>query len=382
MYSVAIQLMFAKISTNAEEISAVRAVTMLPPAVFVLLAGAVADQAQRRRIMIVADLTRAGLVLALATFVATGVAQLWSLYLVILSLGCAGAFFDSASQALLPQVVGTGDLERANGWLISSWTLGRSFIGPAFGGFVFAIAPSLPFFADAASFVASAALVMSIRMRTVATSVGTARPNQRGMWRSILSGFKHVVSSRLLIALMSTAIIVNLAVGITASIFVIYALRVLVVSPKWYGALLIGESIGALSGSFLAAHLGGARRKNAVVVALVTLGCVYLTQSATRSPWIAFIEVVVGNVAYMCWVIIGTSLRQAVVAEEIAGRITGFYRLCGLSAQGVGAIVSGLFVQYVGIREAIMISGVVALLAVVPILTIRQPGTLADEIRW
>jgi hypothetical protein len=67
--------------------------------------------------------------------------------------------FRSASQAMIPSVVPRARLERANGWLAGGTTLMQGMLAGPLGGFLFAVAASIPFFVNAGTYGASAVLI-------------------------------------------------------------------------------------------------------------------------------------------------------------------------------------------------------------------------------
>ena len=140
----------------------------LPWLLFALVAGAIVDRSDRRRLMVRVNVARGVLVSVIAVTAATGTATMWSLYLVAFALGVAETLFDNAAQSMLPSIVPPSLLELANGRQYAAEVVANSFVGPPVGGLLFAAAVSLPFWADATSFFLSAALI--------ATLVGSFRP--------------------------------------------------------------------------------------------------------------------------------------------------------------------------------------------------------------
>ena len=83
----------------------------LAPAVFVgLFAGGAVDRVDRRVLMILADLVRAGILLSVPLFWFVGALNIWDLYAAAAIVGGASALFDIADHAYLPSLIGTGPL--------------------------------------------------------------------------------------------------------------------------------------------------------------------------------------------------------------------------------------------------------------------------------
>lgn len=362
LYVAAIQLLAAQTTQSSQAIAAVRAATMLPPVIFTLLSGVAADRIQRKRLMLAADLMRGSVVLVFSMVVFRGVAQMWPIYLIAITLGSLQTLFDSASQALIPQIVSKDVLERANSWLMGVWTLGISFVGPALGGVVFSISRPAPFLADAASFFASACAIFYLRVRVKA---GATREDRRrkAFICDIFVGLRYVLRERVLVNIILLSIIVSVSLGTSASVFVIFAIRQLSVGPVGYGMLLVCESIGGIAGSLIAARVRPPDRRLAVGIALPCLGLANVVKAYTHDFWLAGAMVIAGNVAYMIWVIIAAAARQATASDHVSGRVASVYRLCTLSAQGVGAILGGYLVTEDGVWLCFLLSGVAICLA-------------------
>src|SRR5215212_5565126 len=132
----------------------------LPPFLFGPVAGVVADRFDRRKVLILSDLLRAGIVLCF--LLVNGPADLWLLYVLTVLQFSVSAFFEPARAALVPALVESNELLTANTLSSITWSAMLT-LGGAIGGLtasVFGVAVSL--LVDAASFLVSAALVLSI----------------------------------------------------------------------------------------------------------------------------------------------------------------------------------------------------------------------------
>jgi len=123
-------------------------------------AGWVGDRFDRRRVLITADLAAAAVSLAMAATASRAAA------LVVL-LGVSSVVqspFEPASAAALPNVVPKADVPRANA-LVGATSSAGYLVGPLLGGVVLGLGatPAAVFVVDAASFVFSALVVLTIR---------------------------------------------------------------------------------------------------------------------------------------------------------------------------------------------------------------------------
>lgn len=155
---------------------AVLGVAMTTPLVLLLaFGGVVSDRLERRRVMILADLLRAALLVAFFALAAAGTLRIWMMILLIACYGAAQAFFDPASDAVLPEIVPDSQLAQANAVEQILRPLALRLLGPALGGVaVSAAGPNVVFLLDALTFLASA-LALRAMGRTTATKLAAQR---------------------------------------------------------------------------------------------------------------------------------------------------------------------------------------------------------------
>jgi MFS family permease len=134
----------------------------LPLFIFGPVAGVVVDRVSRRRVMIAADVARAGL--ALGFLLANHFASLALIYVVGASLFSASAFFNAAKRASIPNLVGGTDELLAANSLSASTTAATIAVGSALGGVVAtALGRNTVFVLNALTFLASAEMIRRIR---------------------------------------------------------------------------------------------------------------------------------------------------------------------------------------------------------------------------
>jgi len=163
---VALPLLAVHLTTNPRLVALAAAAGTVPWLVFALPIGALVDRFDRRRTMAAVDLLRTLTVALLAVAVAAGALSIALLVAVTFVLGTGEIFAESAALALVPQLVDTAQLERANGRLQAGEVTAGQFAGQGLGGALFAVALALPFALDAATFLLSAVLVLSLRTAT------------------------------------------------------------------------------------------------------------------------------------------------------------------------------------------------------------------------
>ncbi|HMG42840.1 MAG TPA: MFS transporter [Acidimicrobiales bacterium] len=364
-----------------------------PWLLFSLVSGALVDRWDRRHVMWRVDLFRAGVVGALALLVATDRAGLPLLFVAAFLLGTAETLFDNASQAILPSLVERRDLAKANGRLFGAQIVTNQFAGPPLGGFLFAALAAAPFLFDAGSFVAAAVLVALIpgMYRTErAQAVVDAGPDRsadgpstiRQICSDIAEGLRWLWQHRLLRTLALALGATNLLYEAAMAVMVLFAQDVLGLGETGYGLLLTSFAVGSVIASMVSERLidrygpGGA-----LTAALVVFGLGQIATGLSSSPWVVGAIGVAVGFATIVWNVITVSLRQAIIPDEILGRVNSTYRFIGWGAIPLGALAGGLLADQFGLRAPFLVGGVGLLVAALLMAPIVSNGSIAEAER-
>src|SRR3954468_4300452 len=142
LYGVALTwLTYSTIGAGAQGLAALGVALLIPNLTLGVLTGTLVDRWDRRRVMVAADLVRAGVMVALAISVALGFTNLPVILVGGLVLTTASLFFNPARHAVLPAYVRPDDLVPANA-LLATMTQASSLVTPALGAILFtAIGP-------------------------------------------------------------------------------------------------------------------------------------------------------------------------------------------------------------------------------------------------
>src|SRR6185436_6548385 len=97
--------------------------------------------------------------------VSTGRPSVPLLYAVAFLISTGATLHRTAESSMIATVVATDLLERANGRFMAARTVARDMLAGPLGGFLFVVAPAVPFAADATTFVLAAILLMFLRGR-------------------------------------------------------------------------------------------------------------------------------------------------------------------------------------------------------------------------
>jgi MFS family permease len=162
--------------SNAPSALSLLGIAMTVPLIALLLfGGVVSDRHSRRRVMLIADLLRALLLMLMAALAASGTLRLWQMMVIVAIYGSAQAFFDPASDAILPELVQDSQLGQANALEQVVRPLALRLAGPAVGGVLIGVLGlDAAFLVDAATFMVSAATLWSMSAGCSFASLGAA----------------------------------------------------------------------------------------------------------------------------------------------------------------------------------------------------------------
>jgi MFS family permease len=359
-------LLAATLTRDPGLVAGVAFAQRVPWLLFPLISGALVDRLDRRRVMGYVDAARTALIGALGVAVLLGWASLPLMYAIFFLIGSLETLFDNASQAILPAVVARDQLERANSRLLGAQIVSNELAGPPLGGLLFGVAVAVPFLLDAGTFAAAAALILAMRGRFRPERPEGAPPTT--LAAEIGEGLRWLWNHRLIRTLAIMLGVFNMTLAATQAIFVLFAQDILGLGSFGYGVLLTSGAVGGVIGSLMADRIilwlgSGAALQAAVLISAVVLTVVALTESAVV-VWAAFLLIGMTGVV---WNVITVSFRQAVVPQDIFGRVNSVYRLLGWGGISVGALLGGLLARSFGLTAPFWFAA--AALAVMFLLT-------------
>ena len=357
--TIAAPLFIAAHTANPLVVSAGTGIAWLPWLLFALPGGVLVDRVDRRRLMVLIDWVRVAVVLVLALAMVTGFASIALLYVVLFLVNTGEVVFRAASQSLIPDVVPREKLERANGWLFGGTMLMQYMAAGPLAGLLFAVAVSVPFFANAGTYAVSALLVGSVA-GVYRSAPDTARA--RSFRAEIGEGIRWLLRQRLLRTMVLLIGLLNLTLTAAESLLVLLARDRLGVGSIGYGALFTCMAAGGLLGSLVGDKIirlvtaTWTIRIGLLVEAGMHLGLATL-HNAVAAGAVLFLFGVHGGL----WGIVGSSLRQRLTPPEMLGRVTSTSLFITAGGNCVGAFLGGVLAANFGITAPYWIGFVVAM---------------------
>ena len=375
LHQVALVFLVARATNSSPLALGVAFAAMTLPGLLVgPVAGVLVDRWNRKRVMVVSDLLRAGLVSLIP--VASGLNVGLVVCLVFL-LATVSSFFRPARVAALPQVVPDGDLLTANSAMWVADTV-SDLVGYGLGGlFVAFLGPALAlaFWIDGASYLASAALVAAVAIPGIA-KVSPSTAQVASLRGEMADGWRFLRGEAVLFATTVQAAIAEYGLGaLTALSPLLVAALPLggTNAPTAYGLFEMAMGVGLVGGGVVLGALGTRLPKGpSIVIAFTALGAALAALSLARNLPLALILAVVVGVANVSFVLPSQTLFQQRTPESMLGRVVSL-RLAMVNAVLAAAMVtSGALAQVFGLHTVLFACGLLTATAGLAGLTVRS----------
>ncbi len=374
---VAAPLYVSARTSNALIVSATTGVAMLPWLLFALPAGVLVDRVDRRRLMVAVDWARAAAMGVLAVAILGGWSSIVLLDLVLFLINTGETAFEPAAQSMVPAVVPRDLLERANGWLVGGLTLSRYMIAGPLGGFLFVVAASIPFFANAGTYAASAVLV-----GLVGGSYRAVRPDTAGrrtrVRAEVAEGLRWLLKQRMLRTMAILIGLLNITLAAATAVLVLLAKERLHVGSVGYGALFTCMAVGSLLGSAVGDRV--IRRVTAtwtIRIGLLVEALTHLTLALATNVYVVGVVMAAFGIHAALWTIVGTSLRQRLTPEHMLGRVSSANLFISAGGSFAGALLGGALAGAFGITAPYWVGFVVALIVAATTWRVFDRATVA-----
>jgi predicted MFS family arabinose efflux permease len=243
-------------------------------------------------------------------------------------------------------------------------------LGPPFGGLLFGVSRVLPFVGDAISYAASVVSLLFVRREFQ----GERPPAEQSIWGDIWEGLswlwrEPIVRSMAFLSAMAWVVLATLNL-----VVIVLAHRDHV--PPWGIGLIIGlGGVGGVLGSIAAAPIQHRFRFGPVIIACSWAWALIWPLYAI-APSGLFLGMISAGLYFIfpLYNVTQMSYRVAIVPDQLQGRVNSAFRLIAFSGQPVGLAISGVLMESVGPRPAVLI------MAIAPVI-MALSATLSASIR-
>ncbi|GAA2720817.1 MFS transporter [Cellulomonas aerilata] len=378
---VGVPLLAVTMTRSPALVSLLSAAATLPWLLLAMHAGVLVDRHDRVRILGVATAART---LVLAAGVGTAVAGVLTVPVVLallLVLGVAEVFADSAAAALVPAVVPRDQLAAANGRLLGVQQVANAFLGAPLAGVLVGVGSAAVLGLPAA--LLGIATLLALRgLRGVTAGAVPRRRPPTSMRTELAEGVAFLWRHRVLRPLVLTGTVLNFASAGYFAVFVLWVVgpgSAVGLDAALYGPLAAALAVGALVGAAVADRLRRWVGELRLITSVWLLGTVLLVVPVVV-PHVAAIAVTFALVGGTTMVgnVVGQTMRQRLVPDGLRGRVAGVSRTLSFGSIPVGAALGGVVGEALGL-PAVFLGAVGLSLVLVVWLARTVPGRAVDD---
>ena len=333
-------------------------VQVIPVILLSLPGGHMADQYNRKRIVLISELSLALCVLGLGWLSYTE-GPLYLIYALLLGIGIARAFNDPASSKLLPQTVPPELFSNATTWSTSTWQI-ATITGPALAGLLIGFFNSVTFIYvfDALAAIVFCIFLAMIKGRQLALAEKSAT------WKSLTESLKFMRETKLILAAITLDMFAVLFGGAVA-LLPIYATDILHVGAQGLGILRAAPSIGALIMAFLLAHLPPMKQAGRnLLLAVIVFGLATIVFGLSTSFILSIAMLALLGAMDNISVVIRLTLLLTQTPDAMRGRISAVNSIFIGVSNELGSFESGLAAALFGPVIAVVAGGIGTILVV------------------
>lgn len=361
--------LMTSLTESRNMVALVQASSTFPIMAFALLAGALADNLDKRRIMLVAQIFMLVVSVVLTLVAFSGMMTPWLLLAFTFLIGCGTALHNPSWQASMGDIVSRNELSSAVSLNSMGFNMMRS-VGPAIGGFIVAVAGAAAAFAvNTLSYVSLIVVLLRWKPQYPARTLP-----REAMGRAVTAGLRYVLMSPNLMNVMFRGFLFGFAAVSVLALLPLVARNLLQGNALTYGILLGFFGIGAIFGALSNVRLR-MRYHNEIITrgAFIGFAVSIAIVALSRDLWISCLALLVSGA---CWVLAMSLFNVTVQLSTprwVVGRAIALFQTATFGGMTGGSWLWGLWAQWYGSDTALLASSVVLLIGALIGLWIRLP---------
>jgi MFS family permease len=357
MIGVAVGWQMYALTGSAFDLGLVGLVQFLPAALLMLVAGQLADRYDRRTIVQLCQTVEGLSAAALAVGSYAGWVNKEFILAALFLLGAGRAFEAPTMQTLLPAVVPTALFPRAVA-ASSSAQQAATITGPAIGGFLYVVSPTVVYAICFVLFICAALQLMFVKVERITA----ARPPLT--FQVFFAGVAFIRRNPILLGVISLDLFAVLLGGATA-LLPIYAKDVFDVGPSGLGLLRAAPAVGALLIMATLARWPFTRGVGRIMFSAVAcFGVATIVFAVSRSFALSIVALAVLGASDAISVVIRLTLVQLETPDEMRGRVSAVNSLFVSMSNQIGDFRAGIAAAWLGAIPAVLLGGIGTLLVV------------------
>lgn len=323
------------------------------------IGGAVADRISRRKLVVATQASAMVLALTYAALTLSHRIQVWEIFVLASLLGVVNAFDIPGRQAFMVEMVGREDLMNAIA-LNSSMFNGARIVGPAIAGLLIAkIGEGWCFFGNGVSYVAVITGLLMMKLPKFERKQTSGSQTEH-----IVEGFRFVRKNAPIRDILLLLGIISLVAMPYAVLMPIFADRILHGGARGLGILMGATGVGALLAALTLASKSGLKGLGKFIgVAAVGFGVSLIAFSQSTVFWLSVGLLVPVGYGMMLQMASSNTLIQAMVPDELRGRVLAVYTMMFMGMAPLGSLFAGVVAHHVGAPWTLSIGGIAAIVA-------------------
>ncbi len=359
MLSVAVGWQVYEITRRPLDLGLVGLAQFLPNVFLFLIAGHAADRFNRKNLLLICNLGFAvccGLLILISMH---GGRNVRPIYAVLALLGVVRSFNSPAGRSLIPLLVPDKVFPNAVAWNATIFQ-GATILGPALGGFLYAIFGGPGGVYSIAGAACGIATVALIRMRTRAGN----RLREDFTLKTVLAGLQYIRTHKLILGSISLDLFAVLLGGAVA-LLPVFAREILRTGPWGLGLLRAAPGAGAAIMAILLAYRPLKRRVGKIMlVCVAAFGALTIVFGISRSLTLSLISLLLVGASDMVSVVVRGTLVQIATPDAVRGRVNAVDMIFIGASNELGEFESGLTAHLFGTVPAVIIGGAGTLIVV------------------
>jgi len=345
-------------TTNSATTLAIASMMGLLPGVLLSpFIGTWVDRGNRKKILIVADITVAIATLILAVLFAFEIVEVWHIYVALFTRAVAGGFHQSAFGASVVLLVPKENLARVQGFNQALYG-GLNIISAPLGAFLLAVIPMQGILSID---VGTALLAVAILVFIQVPQPERNEHIKATFWQDFAAGFRYIIAWRGLVILLGLVMVINFFYSATEPLTPLLITNHFGGSANELGWWLSSFAAGNIIGGLILGAWGGFKRKIITAqLGLILMGLSTFIVGATPSNlfWVGMASnTVVGLLLPIINGSYGATL-QAAIKPEMQGRVFAFIFSAAMLVSPIALMVAGPFADAVGIQPWFLVAGI------------------------
>ncbi|HEV2395119.1 MAG TPA: MFS transporter [Verrucomicrobiae bacterium] len=361
MLTVAVGWELYERTNSALALGLVGLTQMVPMILFTLPAGHVADNHDRKRIIVLMTFL-IGLASLGLTWISSRHADVFWIYFCLFVAGTARTFLWPASSAFLPHLVSRQQFSKAVTWSSGSFQL-SSVVGPAAGGALIAATHSAaPVYAANA-----AASLLCLTLISLVSRSHVVAIKEKMTLKNLIVGFNFVFSNPIILGTITLDLFAVLLGGATA-LLPVYAKDILRAGPRGLGFLQAALPLGSLVCALFLAHRRPLQKAGRTMLwAVAIFGLTTIVFGFSRWFWLSMLMLFVCGAVDNISVVVRHTLVQLLTPDEKRGRVSAVNSLFIGTSNELGGFESGTVAYWLGPVFSVVSGGIGTVLVVIAV---------------